>query len=909
MGLRIGVLLAAVLLSSGNEATAQTPGPPWSPVWPTVSESDKAFATKLGAMSLEEARTAIAAAPAEQITGGLAIAFRDMADKFIFRAPEKSLPLDLEGLDVAARLGDTLLIASMTYSAGNAYYFSDDADHALAFFTKAETMLSAEHPKSNVLAKVHAIRASLRMNLGDLDGSTEDGVAAFNEYKGAGDEEGMARTLNNLGNTDLARGSFTEARQHYEEGLVLARKAHQRQGEAYLLNNIANTYLQQENSLLATEYCLQSLKIKEEIGNKADLVTSLLNLARIYERSGRRPQALETTKRALALATEINNPGMMALSLSVWGSIETQEKNYAVAIGKLREGYALTLKIGDRMHSNEMLVQIAEAERLDGQNVEAVRDGSEALKFARSVGFEKNVESSSDIVGMAEKNLGHMKEARTALEEAIGAVEQMREDAAGGDQAASDFFSNQVDVYQALTQVDVAAGQWEPALLTSEREKGRSLLDVLTHGGAGAAGEVSAREKNEERKLRTRVEGLVRERTQASLASPPDVAELAGIDQRLRAAHDALSVFRERLSVAHPDMGRHRGEAQLITLEQVGQLLPSRSTAVLEYEVTEEATYLFVLTRGTSGVVLHGYTIGIGQAALRKRVDAFHKALMTRDPGFVGPAKGLYQLLLGPAAKDLAGKSKVIVVPSDELWHLPFQALENAAGRYVIDDFAVSFAPSLSVLKAYAEKRSAAKGSLVAFGDPASDLPEASAEVEAVAALYGASHAKTFLRQNATLENYRTSALPGDGQEILLATHGVYNDKSPMDSYLLLAAARPTAKDKIVQLDAGQIAAMRIRASLVVLSACDTAEGKYQAGEGLVGLGWSFLAAGSQSAIASQWSVDSSSTTELMIAFHRGLQSGVGRAAALRKAEMGLAHSAAYRHPFYWAGFVLLGND
>ena len=107
----------------------------------------------------------------------------------------------------------------------------------------------------------------------------------------------------------------------------------------------------------------------------------------------------------------------------------------------------------------------------------------------------------------------------------------------------------------------------------------------------------------------------------------------------------------------------------------------------------------------------------------------------------------------------------------------------------------------------------------------------------------------------------------------------------------------------------GRIAATKIKASLVVLSACDTAEGKYEAGEGLIGLGWSFLAAGSESTVASQWRVESASTTDLMIAFHRGLRQNMGRAAALRNAEMALEHDPRYRHPFYWAGFVLLGND
>jgi CHAT domain-containing protein len=98
-----------------------------------------------------------------------------------------------------------------------------------------------------------------------------------------------------------------------------------------------------------------------------------------------------------------------------------------------------------------------------------------------------------------------------------------------------------------------------------------------------------------------------------------------------------------------------------------------------------------------------------------------------------------------------------------------------------------------------------------------------------------------------------------------------------------------------------------IDADLVVLSACDTARGRAADGEGVVGLSWSFFAAGASSAVVSQWSVDSSSTTDLMIAFHERLRAHASAADALRGAALALLGVPAYRHPFYWAGFVVVG--
>jgi CHAT domain-containing protein len=97
-------------------------------------------------------------------------------------------------------------------------------------------------------------------------------------------------------------------------------------------------------------------------------------------------------------------------------------------------------------------------------------------------------------------------------------------------------------------------------------------------------------------------------------------------------------------------------------------------------------------------------------------------------------------------------------------------------------------------------------------------------------------------------------------------------------------------------------------ADLIVLSACETARGRVSAGEGVIGMTWALFVAGCPSTVASEWKVETGSTARLMVAFHRGLRSRVGKAAALREAQLTLLRSAEYRHPFYWAGFAMLGD-
>lgn len=100
---------------------------------------------------------------------------------------------------------------------------------------------------------------------------------------------------------------------------------------------------------------------------------------------------------------------------------------------------------------------------------------------------------------------------------------------------------------------------------------------------------------------------------------------------------------------------------------------------------------------------------------------------------------------------------------------------------------------------------------------------------------------------------------------------------------------------------------LRLHARLAVLCGCETARGEVTAGEGVIGLSWGFMVAGCPATIVSQWKVDSASSTPLMVTLHQQLHAGVEKAEALREASLALRKDERYRHPFYWAPFVLVG--
>ncbi len=143
-----------------------------------------------------------------------------------------------------------------------------------------------------------------------------------------------------------------------------------------------------------------------------------------------------------------------------------------------------------------------------------------------------------------------------------------------------------------------------------------------------------------------------------------------------------------------------------------------------------------------------------------------------------------------------------------------------------------------------------------------------------------------------------------------VSTHGILNADNPMYSYLVLSGK--TSSDRT--LEAREVLNMNLHPDLVVLSACETGRGRVSLGEGLVGMSWAFLLAGAPTTVVSQWRIDSVSTTQLMIAMHSSLKQvfalphPVGRARSLQQAALTLMQTPQYRHPFYWAGFVMVGN-
>ena len=179
-------------------------------------------------------------------------------------------------------------------------------------------------------------------------------------------------------------------------------------------------------------------------------------------------------------------------------------------------------------------------------------------------------------------------------------------------------------------------------------------------------------------------------------------ADLAAATTRLEKVRLEYEAFQSSLYAAHPELRVQRGESPPLTLDEAATLLGDNSTALLEYVIGEQNSYLFVITKGardTQPVTLKVYPLTLKREELATASESFRQSVAEGNLTVKTSGRQLYDQLIKPAERQLAGVTRLVVVPDGPLWDLPFQALYRGRSGYLLEGYAISYAPSLSVLR------------------------------------------------------------------------------------------------------------------------------------------------------------------------------------------------------------------
>lgn len=345
------------------------------------------------------------------------------------------------------------------------------------------------------------------------------------------------------------------------------------------------------------------------------------------------------------------------------------------------------------------------------------------------------------------------------------------------------------------------------------------------------------------------------------------------------------------------------------------------SEVFIEYVLDSPQSYALAVTERS----IHRYTLP-SKDELEREATQYRAEILQRkeDPDV---AQRLFEGL-SAGIPEFREKQTVIVVPDGKLHLLPFDALADH-GQYVVTSHVMTVAPSGTVfhilrhrtnqknaeelpylgVAAWTTKPPARTTMLASILRSVSGperkelvaLPESQHEVETISSDLPSPNT-ILLGTRATETNFKR--LPLNRYSVIhLALHGYVDPEFPDRSALIFAPQRETTDDSLLQ--TREIRNLRLNASLVTLSACNTGVGPVGE-EGVANIVNAFIEAGSRSVVSTLWELEDHATTHLMTVFYDHLGHHEGKAESLRQAQLEMLHSGA--PPYYWAGFVLDGE-
>lgn len=740
------------------------------------------------------------------------------------------------------------------------------------------------------------------------DGRSTDAERDYRQAAGLfqelGDVQAEIWARNGLGNVLSNQGAFDEARECYSRSASLAREIAYPTVEAMAMNNLGTIAFARGDPAVAREHFERAHELFRQLGHLREATIPAANIAFCQAMLGRYEDAVTGLEQALA---ECREQGYLDLQGSVLNHL-AMVRNQQGLHHRAASLYRQTLSLGDVLGLKDHVEGLV---GLSGVLVE-MDSSAVALAILEAESRDLHERLDGELLVQWEASFGERCLGRNRHEEALAHLRVA--DGAAGRLGLSGYrvkaLSLAARAHLALQQPDSALALYTRAAAVWEAERGLSL-DPEWREQRGVTG----------RLLYT---GL------ASLLLSHPANRPAGA--RMREAFDRLQVFKAR-TLLERMLGPGKGLAELaadttlsaIDLSGLQRDVLKEGEVFLDSYLGPESSLLFAVTP-TECRIVHWPP----HDELEPRLLLYHELLATvpetdsgSGSGESGSAAGLmatvraasqslHDVLLGEIA-DLLGSSRRVIFATDGPLNLiPMVALtagSSISASEVQGDVRREWVrvPSATILarlrERSAEDHSSVAGKVlgVAGGGVASEdaLPGAVTEVRYLGRSYHGVDVRTL---PATGEAFGSEELAA--YDVLhFASHVRLDDQYPWHSEIQLRSAATSGN-----LRAAQIAAMRLPARLAVLSSCESAGGRVLSGEGVLGLSSAFLSAGVPAVIASLWRVDDRVTAILMKEFYTALAAGAGVASALRQAQDFLREDSATNPPFYWAGFVLVGE-
>jgi CHAT domain-containing protein len=697
-----------------------------------------------------------------------------------------------------------------------------------------------------------------------------------------------------------------------------------------------------------------------EVSHSA-LIADVLRAEGLVARdSGHLDQATEKFRSSLAGARRSGNLLLQASDLVDIGADSLQADHFDQSLTLLQTSADFARSVQARRQLQMATGNMGWAYANLGDFERALAKFQQAEQLAHEIGMTRNRALWLQDAGLIEYKLGDLDVARRYEEQALQTLQAL---SAGGTSDQVTYIELNLALLLHEQDQDLAAQrQSAAAALNSRESKDNNLVGyvgfvqgLLAERAGGAVNVeqtlLTARQVATDPDLRTDIEAalanLYADRqlpAKAQLwyqraiqtfedkrsAEPDEALRLAafgnGAGVYWQYAQFLISSQRPNEALQLLDASRARTLAEGLRLSEAGNTpfgkdaLDPRAVArrldasILFYALGAQRSYLWAITaRQNRLFVLPAAN------QIQAQVEAYQRAIAkSSDPARVATpaALSLYEMLVKPAATLIPADSKVFLVPDGVLHTLNFETLlEPTSGgfRYWIEHVTVTSASSIRLLGHLKDPAaSVAARQLLLIGDPVAAtgleaLPNAANEIQHIQQHFAPASQTVLTRARAVPSAYALSA-PDQYRYIHFVAHGTASRLSPLDSAVVLSAPQNHPED--FKLYAHDILQHPLHADLVTISTCYGSGVRAYAGEGLVGLAWVCLRAGSHNVIGALWQADDASTPLLMDRLYAELQAGKTPDVALRAAKLSLIHSpSVYRKPFYWAPFQLYAGS
>lgn len=705
-----------------------------------------------------------------------------------------------------------------------------------------------------------------------------------------------------------------------------------------------------EAALRAQEGILPTLEAR---GETHQLALELILHGRALGALGRGQEARRTLSRAIEIADGANEPRLVAQAERLLGGLELAAGEVDAARDRFERSLEASEAMGLVIQAGEARLGLADAHARSGDLDEALAASREVSRIARRVGnvpLEIEAGERATRLLRASRSPGAAEE----LARTLRLTEGVRSRIPSGRLQGS-YTALQRRLYDLAIEMELDGVRQEgvetrlpdpeavtAAFLLSERVRARSLRDDLEGARRDSRARIDPDLVERERQAFDRLAELEAELRRAGVSSSGPTTDAGASELRREIARievelEGLVAERTR---RHPRQGAFLS-GDLPSLDEMRRAL--RGAPLVAFHLMEDRGLAFLLTSDDLRLVEVP-----GRAELAPEIDAFLEVLArpSRRLGPVtAPARRLWDQLLAPLLGDFARNPRdgedpvrLVVSPDGPLHRLPFEALRTTrpnltgptsspdSNAFLVETFDITYVPSAATLVLLGAGPRGFEGEVIVWADPAGSeddtgsgdvppalgvapdtgrapLPWARAEARALAGVFGPERTEMLFGPSAT-ESFARSARASRAAILHFAAHGRVDPSLASQSSLLLA---PDAEaDGILQMR--EVLRLDIGAELVTLSACRSADGRLQDGEGVLSLARAFFFAGASSLVASLWEVSDRTTAELMEAFYIDLRDDVGPSAALRRAKLRLLERPETAHPYYWAPFLFSGS-